>query len=61
MDIAALSIGLSNIQLQQSVGIALTKKVMDVSESQTNGLLRMMEPAATPPHPTAGKSIDFKG
>jgi len=35
MDIAALSVGLHQIQLQQNIGIALTKKAMDTAQIQS--------------------------
>ncbi|HYK74710.1 MAG TPA: YjfB family protein [Pseudoneobacillus sp.] len=57
MDIAALSIGMSQASLSQSVGIALTKKVMETSEQNNIQLLKMMEA----PHPYLGQSIDVKG
>jgi hypothetical protein len=59
MDIAALSIGMSQSQLQQSVSLAVTKKAMDNSETQSNGLLQLMNTASAP-HPTLGKSIDIQ-
>ncbi|WP_442599811.1 YjfB family protein [Neobacillus sp. D3-1R] len=57
MDIAALSIGMNQASLSQSVGIALTKKVMETSEQNSVQLLKMMEA----PHPHLGQSIDIKG
>lgn len=57
MDIAALSMVNKQASIGQSVGIALTKKVLDTSEQSSNQLLKMMEA----PHPNLGKSIDLKG
>ena len=57
MDIAALSIGLHQASLSQSVGIALVKKAMDTSQQNANQMLEMI-PA---PHPNLGTSIDLKG
>lgn len=56
MDIAALSMGLSQANLAQNVGVALTKKAMDQSEQNMDSLLKIMAP-----HPTLGNQIDIKG
>lgn len=57
MDIAALSMGLSQASVGQSVSIALTKKIMDTAQQSSADLLKMMEA----PHPTLGNTIDLKG
>ncbi|WP_083255977.1 YjfB family protein [Domibacillus iocasae] len=57
MDIAALSMGMSNASLSQSVSIALTKKTMDMAQQNANQMVQMLQA----PHPTLGKSIDVKG
>lgn len=57
MDIAALSIGMSQASLGQSIGIALTKKTMEAAQVNNQQLLNMLKA----PHPTLGKSIDIKG
>lgn len=57
MDIAALSISMKQSQLAQSVGIALIKKVMDVSISDTQSLVKMMELNV---NPHVGSNIDLK-
>ncbi|WP_273130408.1 YjfB family protein [Bacillus weihaiensis] len=57
MDIAALSIGLNQASLGQSVSIALAKKTMDSTQQNTEQLLKMMQA----PHPTLGNKIDAKG
>lgn len=58
MDIAALSMGMSNASLGQSVSLALTKKTMDLAQQNANQMVQMLQQA---PHPTLGKSIDLKG
>ncbi|UFU00768.1 YjfB family protein [Radiobacillus kanasensis] len=57
MDVAALSVAMSQASLGQSVGIALAKKVMETSEQNNNQLLQMM---SAPAHPSLGNSIDIK-
>ena len=57
MDIAALSIGLSQASLSQSVGIALVKNAMDTSQQNAGQMLEMIQA----PHPTLGNTIDLKG
>lgn len=57
MDIAALSMGMSNASLSQSVSIALTKKTMDMAQQNAGQMVQMLQA----PHPTLGKSIDVKG
>lgn len=56
LDIAALSIALSQSNTSQSAGIALTKKALDTAEGNSAQLLKMMEA----PHPNLGGSIDVK-
>lgn len=57
MDIAALSMGMNQASLAQSVSIAVTKKVMDTAQENSIQMLKMLEA----PHPTLGHSIDLKG
>ncbi|XQY91259.1 YjfB family protein [Metabacillus sp. HB246100] len=57
MDIAALSIGLNQASLGQSVSIALAKKTMESTQQNTEQLLKMIQA----PHPTLGNKIDAKG
>ncbi|MFJ5624377.1 YjfB family protein [Peribacillus loiseleuriae] len=57
MDIAALSIGMSQASLSQNIGIALTKKVMDSSQQNAVQMIEMLQA----PHPTLGHSVDLKG
>jgi hypothetical protein len=55
MDIAALSIALSQQQLMQQVSLAVTKEAMDVQMQSTEQLVEMVD--AT--HPTLGTNIDL--
>jgi hypothetical protein len=57
MDIAALSIGMNQASLGQSVGLALAKQVMDLAQQSASQMTEMIQA----PHPTLGKSIDLKG
>ena len=58
MDIAAVSIGLNQINLQQQVGIAVENLALSASKQQGNQLMNMLN---TPtPHPTLGHNIDLK-
>lgn len=57
LDIAALSMGMSQASLSQSVSIALTKKTMDMAQQNANQMVQMLQA----PHPTLGKSVDLKG
>jgi hypothetical protein len=60
MDIAALSVGLHQIQLQQSIGLALTKKAMDTAQVQSQAMINMIQQSAVPaPHPTSGHKVDL--
>jgi hypothetical protein len=58
MDIPALSTGLSQINLQQQVGIAVEKLAMNASTQQGNQLVNLVN--ASTPHPTLGNNIDLK-
>jgi hypothetical protein len=60
MNIAALSVGLHQIQLQQNIGLALTKKAMDVAQVQSQEMINMIQQSSVPaPHPTSGHKIDM--
>ncbi len=56
IDIAALSISMNQASLNQQVGIALTKKVMDTSIENVQALTEMMELSV---NPNLGKNIDI--
>lgn len=57
MDIAALSMGLSQMQVAQEASVSVMKMALDTATSQTNDLTKMME-QATSPH--LGASIDIR-
>ena len=48
MDIAALSIGLSQMKVSQEAGISVMKIAMDTAQDQTNDLTKMMEQSISP-------------
>lgn len=48
MDIAAISMQMSNTQLQMSVGVSVAKKTMDQQEIAAAGLINMLKTAAPP-------------
>ncbi len=54
MDIAAMSMGLSSVRLQQSVGVSVAKKAMDAQEVEAAGLMKMMDAAAPGQVPSDG-------
>jgi len=58
MDIATLSTGLSQAKLQQNISVSVTKKALDVNESQGNALINMMNTSL--PHPTSGSQFDAR-
>ena len=55
MDIAALSMGLSQMKLANEVGTSVLKMAMDTSKVQVKGLTQMMEQSV---NPHIGGSID---
>lgn len=61
MDIAALSVVMSQQQVRADAGTAIMSNVKDVAEQQGEQLLDMLDtPVASAPHPSKGQSIDFK-
>lgn len=56
MDIAALSMGLSQMKISQEVGTSVLKMAMDTSEGQMADLTKMME---TSVNPHIGGSVDI--
>ncbi|MFB6465559.1 YjfB family protein [Cytobacillus sp. Hz8] len=56
MDIAALSIGMSQASLGQDVSLALMKNIMNTAQQNSDQMIKMIEA----PHPTLGHSIDLK-
>jgi len=56
LDIAALSSGLSNIQVSQEASVSVMKMAMDTATMQSNELTKMMEQSVTP---HLGASVDI--
>ncbi len=56
MDIAALSMGLSQMKIAQEVSIGVVKIAMDTAEGQMTDLTRMMEQSV---NPSVGSNIDL--
>ena len=57
MDIAALSISMSQASLSQQVGVAVAKKVMDISVQSASELTKMLESSV---NPNLGSTIDLR-
>lgn len=57
MDIAALSMGLSQMKIAQEASMSVMKMAMDTAKSQSSDLTKMMEQSVTP---NVGKNIDIK-
>jgi hypothetical protein len=55
MDIAALSMTLSQQQLMQNVSLAVTKQAIESQQQSTEQLVEMVDAQ----HPTLGQSIDI--
>ncbi|WP_243356222.1 YjfB family protein [Bacillus litorisediminis] len=63
MDIPLLSMSLSQSNLQSQVDLSLMKKVMNTSETNANGLMKMLESSsvsAPSVHPFLGQKIDVQ-
>lgn len=58
MDIAALSITMSQTQLMQNVSLAVAGKVMETQQVQVQQMTEMME-SVDAPHPNLGQKIDI--
>lgn len=58
MDIAALSIAMSQMQLAQNVSLAVTDMAMEQQQANIEQLTEMMAETAAP-HPTLGQTIDI--
>ncbi len=56
MDIAALSMGLSQMQIAQEIGVSVMKMAMETSEVQVADLSKMMEQSV---NPHVGSTIDI--
>ncbi len=57
MDIAALSMGLSQANLMSSVNLSVLSMSMDTVEEAGDAMIKMMEQSVTP---ELGQSIDIK-
>lgn len=57
MDIAALSMGLSQMKVAQQASISVMKMAMETPEAQMDDLVRAMEQSV---QPHVGTSIDIK-
>lgn len=57
MDIAALSMGLSQMKLANEVGVSVMKMAMDTAVDQSAEMTKMME---TSVNPHIGGNIDIK-
>lgn len=55
MDIAALSMMMSQQQLMQNVSLAVSKQAIEVQQDMTEQVVEMIDA----PHPTLGQSIDL--
>ena len=55
MDIAALSMTLSQQQLMQNVSLAVTKQAVEIQQQSTNQLIEMVNAQ----HPNLGQTIDI--
>lgn len=59
LDIAALSIVLSQHQVKTNASFAVMKQVKDVMQNKGDQLTEMIEKSAVP-HPTSGHRVDIK-
>ncbi|HWQ73813.1 MAG TPA: YjfB family protein [Syntrophomonas sp.] len=57
MDIAAVSIGLKQVQLAQAASTSILKKAMDNAQVQAQDLLKIMEQSV---QPQLGANIDLE-
>ncbi len=55
MDIAALSMMMSQQQLLQNVSLAVSKQAIELQQDMTEQVVEMIDA----PHPTLGQSIDL--
>ena len=62
MDIAAMSMALSQSQVKQQASLSVMKQAMSIAETNTAGLLQMLNVSnENTPHPYLGTNIDLKG
>lgn len=57
MDIAALSMGMSQMRLANEVGASVLKMAMDSGQTQMNDMVKMMEQSV---NPHIGGNLDIK-
>ncbi|MFC4404941.1 YjfB family protein [Gracilibacillus xinjiangensis] len=57
MDIAAMSVIMSQAQVKQQASISLLDKAMNTSEQQSNQMIKMLEQAI---QPHLGSTVDVK-
>lgn len=62
MDIAGVSMALSNVSLQSQVGTAVLSKAMDTNEALGDGLVQMIDAAAMERsvNPEVGSNFDMR-
>src|SRR5690625_7915538 len=60
MDIAALSVVMSQQQVKTDAGIAIMKQAKDVMQNEGEQLIEMIEESAVP-HPNLGHQVDEIG
>jgi len=58
MDIAALSMSLSQMNVRQEASLLVTKKAMDQAETNSASVVKMLEQSV---RPHIGGSVDVKG
>ncbi|MFC4711683.1 YjfB family protein [Planococcus dechangensis] len=58
MDIAALSMALSQMNVRQEASVSIMKKAMDQSETNSANVVKMLEQSV---QPHIGGSLDLKG
>jgi hypothetical protein len=66
MDIAAVSMGLSQMQVSQQASISVMKMAMETGETQLNNVVEMATASTTPtagggpaPNPYIGQNLDI--
>ncbi|MCP3032896.1 YjfB family protein [Halobacillus sp. A1] len=60
MDIAAVSMAMSQVGVQQQTSLAVMDKVKDQTEEKGADMIEMLSESAAP-HPSKGLQIDVKG
>lgn len=62
MDVAAVSMALSSVELQSKVGTAMLDKAMDTNEALGEGLVQMIDAASMERsvNPHIGANLDFR-